>query len=244
MVLYLVLDDVPTVPVPAIPTPHWDDVIVISKYSCDEEYSSDDEKYDIPKDDDVPIVPTVPWDDVIVISSDEEPEMLAKKVSVKSRKRVFALVDESDSDDDCAVLDYGTNKSSGPDGFTYEFFRRYWKFLKNDISVVVMELFSSGLFTGILLDNSLTISHLFYADDAIFIGKWDSSNLKIILKVLKCFHMESGLKININKSKLMGYDVHSDEVESAARYIGCETFVAPFSHLGVKVGGRMERINS
>nr|GFA74107.1 RNA-directed DNA polymerase, eukaryota [Tanacetum cinerariifolium] len=103
---------------------------------------------------------------------------------------------------------------------------------------------NAGLFTGIPLDNSLTISHLFYADDAIFIGKWDSSNLKIILKVLKCFHMASGLKININKSKLIGYGVHSNEVETAARYIGCVTFVAPFSHLVVKVGGRMERINS
>ncbi|GKC41759.1 hypothetical protein Tco_1059481 [Tanacetum coccineum] len=64
----------------------------------DEEYSSDDEKYGIPEDD---VVLVVPWDDVIVISSDEEPEMPTKKVSVKSRKRVFALVDESDSDDDC-----------------------------------------------------------------------------------------------------------------------------------------------
>nr|GEZ86266.1 RNA-directed DNA polymerase, eukaryota [Tanacetum cinerariifolium] len=50
--------------------------------------------------------------------------------------------------------------------------------------------------------------------------------------------------ININKSKLMGYGVHSDKVETATRYIGCATFVAPFSHLGVKVGGRMERIYS
>ncbi|GKG62215.1 hypothetical protein Tco_0632119, partial [Tanacetum coccineum] len=38
MVLYLVPDDVPTVP--AILAPHWDDVIVISS---DEEYSSDEE---------------------------------------------------------------------------------------------------------------------------------------------------------------------------------------------------------
>nr|GEX59146.1 RNA-directed DNA polymerase, eukaryota [Tanacetum cinerariifolium] len=106
------------------------------------------------------------------------------------------------------------------------------------------KVMNAGLFTGIPLDNSLTISHLFYADDTIFVGNWDASNLKIILKVLKCFHMASGLKININKSKLMGYDVHSDEVETAARYIGCAAFVAPFSHLRVKVGGRMERINS
>ncbi|GKA14249.1 ABC transporter A, ABCA [Tanacetum coccineum] len=75
-------------------------VIVISS---DEEYSSDDEKYDIPEDDIVPAVPTIPashWDDVIVNSSDEEPKMPAKRVSVKSRKRVFALIDESDSDEE------------------------------------------------------------------------------------------------------------------------------------------------
>ncbi|GKE18757.1 RNA-directed DNA polymerase, eukaryota, partial [Tanacetum coccineum] len=106
------------------------------------------------------------------------------------------------------------------------------------------KIMNTGQFTGIPLDNSLTISHLFYADNAIFVGKWNSSNLKIILKVLKCFHMASGLKININKSKLMGYGVHSDEVEIAARHIGCATFVAPFTHLGVKVGGRMDRTNS
>ncbi|GJU65091.1 RNA-directed DNA polymerase, eukaryota, partial [Tanacetum coccineum] len=71
------------------------------------------------------------------------------------------------------------------------------------------KIMNAGLFTGIPLDNSLTISHLFYADDVIFVGKWNSSYLKIILKVLKCFHMASGLKMNINKSKLMGYGVHS-----------------------------------
>ncbi|GKA39218.1 RNA-directed DNA polymerase, eukaryota, reverse transcriptase zinc-binding domain protein [Tanacetum coccineum] len=106
------------------------------------------------------------------------------------------------------------------------------------------KIMNAGLFMGIPLDNSLTISHLFYADNAIFVGKWNSSNLKIILKDLKCFHMASGLKININKSKLMGYGVHSDEVEIAARHIGCATFVAPFTHIGVKVGGMMDRTNS
>nr|GEV52257.1 hypothetical protein [Tanacetum cinerariifolium] len=71
---------------------------LVSSPTIDEEYSSDDEKYDISEDD---VVPAVPWDAVIVISNDEEPEVPAKKVSVKSRKCVFALVDESDRDDDC-----------------------------------------------------------------------------------------------------------------------------------------------
>ncbi|GKA39219.1 hypothetical protein Tco_0731770 [Tanacetum coccineum] len=45
-----------------------------------------------------------------------------------------------------AVWDCGTNKSHGPDGFTFEFFRRYWKIFEKDIDVAVTEFFSSGTF--------------------------------------------------------------------------------------------------
>ncbi|GKD78656.1 RNA-directed DNA polymerase, eukaryota, reverse transcriptase zinc-binding domain protein [Tanacetum coccineum] len=56
--------------------------------------------------------------------------------------------------------------------------------------------------------------------------------------------MGSRLKINLHKSKLIGIGVHSEEVEIAAHNIGCATFSTPFTHLGVKVGGLMSRINS
>ncbi|GKB77897.1 RNA-directed DNA polymerase, eukaryota, reverse transcriptase zinc-binding domain protein [Tanacetum coccineum] len=106
------------------------------------------------------------------------------------------------------------------------------------------KVMNAGMFVGILLENSVTVSHLFYADDAIFVGKWDILNINTIVKVLKCFHMASRLKINLHKSKLMGIGVHSEEVEKAARYMGCATFSTPFTHLGVKVGGLLSRINS
>nr|GEV36188.1 RNA-directed DNA polymerase, eukaryota, reverse transcriptase zinc-binding domain protein [Tanacetum cinerariifolium] len=35
----------------------------------------------------------------------------------------------------------------------------------------------AGIFTGIKIDYSLTISHIFYADDAVFIGEWSNANL-------------------------------------------------------------------
>ncbi|GJT44070.1 RNA-directed DNA polymerase, eukaryota [Tanacetum coccineum] len=82
------------------------------------------------------------------------------------------------------------------------------------------KILNVGLFKGITIDESLTISHLFYADDAVFIGEWDTSNINIIVKVVKYFYMALGLKINIQKSKLMGVGVHSDEVASAARLVG------------------------
>lgn len=103
---------------------------------------------------------------------------------------------------------------------------------------------NAGLYKGVTIDNSLTISHLFYADDVVFVGEWDASNLNTIVKVLNCFFLASGLKINMHKSKLMGSGVSSEEVESAARIVGCSTFTSPFNYLGVKVGGVMSRIKS
>nr|GEW91635.1 RNA-directed DNA polymerase, eukaryota [Tanacetum cinerariifolium] len=65
-------------------------------------------------------------------------------------------VDRSRDEIRNAVWAFRENKSLGPDGFTFEFF---W------------------IFTGIKIDSSLTISHLFYADDVVFIGEWSNANL-------------------------------------------------------------------
>nr|GEZ37625.1 RNA-directed DNA polymerase, eukaryota [Tanacetum cinerariifolium] len=86
-----------------------------------------------------------------------------------------------------AVWNYGENKSPGPDGYTL-FFRKYW-------NIVVDE----GLCKGVHLQGSISISHLFYADDAMFIGEWSDANLKGIVNILQWFFLASGLKINIHK---------------------------------------------
>ncbi|GJR71570.1 RNA-directed DNA polymerase, eukaryota [Tanacetum coccineum] len=103
---------------------------------------------------------------------------------------------------------------------------------------------NAGLFKGIHIDDSFSLSHLFYADDVIFVGKWNLSNLSTIVNVLKLFHLALGLKINLHKSKLMGIGIPQDVVASAARSIGCSTLRLPFNYLGVKVGGTMSKISS
>ncbi|GKD44344.1 RNA-directed DNA polymerase, eukaryota, partial [Tanacetum coccineum] len=79
-----------------------------------------------------------------------------------------------------------------------------------------------GWILGIHIDESLTLSHLFYADDAIFIG----------------------LKINIHKSKLMGIGVSHEDVNATSNIIRCSTFSTPFNYLGVKVGMSSSRSKS
>ncbi|GJW16767.1 RNA-directed DNA polymerase, eukaryota [Tanacetum coccineum] len=100
----------------------------------------------------------------------------------------------------------------------------------------------ANLFKGISINASFSISHLFYADDVVFIGEWNSSNIKTVAKVLNCFYLASGLKINFYKSKLMGVGVNSNEVESVANLVGCSTFSSPFKYLGVIVGDNMLRL--
>ncbi|GKB41258.1 RNA-directed DNA polymerase, eukaryota [Tanacetum coccineum] len=101
-----------------------------------------------------------------------------------------------------------------------------------------------GLFKGISLNDSLTLSHLFYADDVIFVGEWDGSNIKMLVHVLKCFFLASGLKINLQKSKLMGIVISKIEVDKVARIVGCSTFSTPFNYLGVKVRDVMSKVKS
>nr|GEU83093.1 RNA-directed DNA polymerase, eukaryota [Tanacetum cinerariifolium] len=124
----------------------------------------------------------------------------------------------------------------------------YWKLLEHDIVASVKEFFASvtnaSLFSGIPIDYSLTLSHLFFAGDDIFFSKWESLNIRIILNVLKCFHLASGQKINFHKSKIIRIGSRQEEVDAATITIGCSIFTTPFVHLGVKVGGAMSRIKS
>ncbi|GKF83911.1 RNA-directed DNA polymerase, eukaryota, partial [Tanacetum coccineum] len=103
---------------------------------------------------------------------------------------------------------------------------------------------NAGLYKGLPIDSSLTLSHLFYADDVVKVGKWDKQNVATLVNVLKCFFLASGRKINLYKSKLMGIGIPHEYVLSAVESIGCSTFAPSFNFLGVKVGGLMSRSSS
>nr|GEW05008.1 RNA-directed DNA polymerase, eukaryota [Tanacetum cinerariifolium] len=97
-----------------------------------------------------------------------------------------------------AVWDYGADKSPRPDGFTFGFYRRYWNFLEKDVDEAIYYFFTMG--------HSLKVSH---------------SNIDTIVEVLECFYRVSGLRINMNKIKLMGILAAIVIVDQAAVKIGC-----------------------
>nr|GEU40286.1 hypothetical protein [Tanacetum cinerariifolium] len=157
-----------------------------------------------------------------VLTSDQL-EDLEKNISYEKIKKV--------------VWECGTNKSSGPDGFIFEFFRRSWKIIDEVVVVAVSEFFSSGILPPGC--NSLFIALIPKTQDAK-----DKQNVTTIVNVLKCLFLASGLKINLHNSKLMGIGIPQAKVRLAAESTGCSAFVSLFNFLGVKVGGMMSRRSS
>ncbi|GKA11204.1 RNA-directed DNA polymerase, eukaryota [Tanacetum coccineum] len=102
----------------------------------------------------------------------------------------------------------------------------------------------AGMFHGLKLGGTLNLSHMFYADNAVFVGEWSENNIATLVHVLDCFHKVSGLKINMNKSKIMGTHVDHDKVSRATNKLGCQILKAPFLYLGSYVGGNMNRLKS
>ncbi|GJU14768.1 RNA-directed DNA polymerase, eukaryota [Tanacetum coccineum] len=101
----------------------------------------------------------------------------------------------------------------------------------------VSRAIEAGIFKGIKIDSTLNLSHLFYADDVVFIGEWSPSNLSGITNILHCFSLLFGLLINLKKSNLLGVGVRSEYVKYAAVNLGCLTMKTPFKYVRVMVGG-------
>nr|GEY38202.1 RNA-directed DNA polymerase, eukaryota [Tanacetum cinerariifolium] len=109
---------------------------------------------------------------------------------------------------------------------------------------ILNEIVDAGLFKGIVLDQSLCLSHMFYADDVIFVGHWSEGNISTLIHVLKCFFHASGLRINLSKSRIMGVNVENAYFKQAAAKLGCLVLHSPFYYLGTKVGGSMSRVQA
>ncbi|GKB52775.1 hypothetical protein Tco_0903528 [Tanacetum coccineum] len=138
-----------------------------------------------------------------------------------------------------AVWDCGTDKSPGPDGFTFGFYRRYWDIMEKDVVDAVSYFFTEGMFSK--GRNASFIALIPKMQDA---KVWSESNIITIVHALDCFHKASGLRMNLQKSKLLGFAVEDEKVSRAAMKMGCCTLKTPFSYLGIKVGGMMSRIKS
>ncbi|KAJ0527046.1 putative RNA-directed DNA polymerase [Helianthus annuus] len=111
------------------------------------------------------------------------------------------------------------------------------------LNILMNRAVDVGVFKGVVLPNGgPTLSHLFYADDVIFIGEWSEENIKNLNRILRCFNLCSGLKVNLNKSCVYGVGVEEEENQNMANLIHCKAGMFPCTFLGLPIGANMKRV--
>ncbi|GKV15062.1 hypothetical protein SLEP1_g25863 [Rubroshorea leprosula] len=107
---------------------------------------------------------------------------------------------------------------------------------------LVTEAIKNGKLEGVEVGNrSFSISHLQYADDTILFGKATEENVWAMKGILRAFELVSGLKINFNKSQLVGIGVDDDWLNKMAWVLCCKKGTLPFKYLGITIGGSCKR---
>nr|GFA04329.1 RNA-directed DNA polymerase, eukaryota, reverse transcriptase zinc-binding domain protein [Tanacetum cinerariifolium] len=101
----------------------------------------------------------------------------------------------------------------------------------------------AGLFQGLQLGGSVNLSHMFIADDAVFVGQWSEGNINSLVNILECFNMASGLKINMRKSKIMGVRVTRDKVDKATTKLVALSLRLLFYILDLWLAGQCPDLN-
>ncbi|XP_022027924.1 uncharacterized protein LOC110929112 isoform X1 [Helianthus annuus] len=108
---------------------------------------------------------------------------------------------------------------------------------------IMKEAVTVGLFNGIQCTNEgPCLSHFSYADDVMFLGGY--LNVINLRRILCCFYLTSGLKVNLAKCSVYGIGVSDQEVQSMAGLLNCKPGVFPFKHLGLLVGANMNLVRN
>lgn len=117
----------------------------------------------------------------------------------------------------------------------------YW--LKNGLLTRALEL---QLIRGIRVgrgDNTLEVTHLFFADDILIFCQPDVGILRHLSCVLVFFPTVSGLSITLSKSEMVKLGDRSDEARLAS-LLDCKSVRLPIKYLGVPLEAKYKDLKS
>jgi hypothetical protein len=108
------------------------------------------------------------------------------------------------------------------------------------LSGLVRSAESRGLYQGFKVGNSgLSISHLQYVHDTLFLWEASMANLWSLKTILRCFELASRLKVNFSKSSVMAVNVGNEFLGLAESFLYCRVGSVPFTYLGLPVGANL-----
>ncbi|XP_045791342.1 uncharacterized protein LOC123886049 [Trifolium pratense] len=112
------------------------------------------------------------------------------------------------------------------------------------LNVLMEAMVARNLFTGYSISGqgSVSVSHLQFADDTLLMGIKSWANVRALRAVLVLFETMSGLKVNFNKSMLVGVNISESLLCEAASTLCCKVGKIPFLYMGLQIGGDPRRL--
>jgi hypothetical protein len=112
------------------------------------------------------------------------------------------------------------------------------------LNVLMKAMVENNLFSGYAVGmvNQVVVSHLQFADDTLLLGNKSWANVRALRAVLVLFESLSGLKVNFNKSLLVGINISYSWLYEAATVLSCKVGKIPFMYLGLPIGGNPRRL--
>lgn len=80
-----------------------------------------------------------------------------------------------------------------------------------------------------------------YADDTLILCSNTRENLWCVKAVLRLFEMVSGLKVNFNKSCLVGLNISEEDLRMASEFLYCKRGELPLNFLGIPIGANLRK---
>lgn len=99
-----------------------------------------------------------------------------------------------------------------------------------------------GLIKGASIGSgNLKLSHLQFADDTILFCDAEWEEIVNVKRILRCFEIMSGLKINFHKSVVCGVGISGDITQAFASKLYCLSKKLPLLYLGLPLGANPRR---
>lgn len=83
------------------------------------------------------------------------------------------------------------------------------------------------------------VLHLQFADDTLIFMKEGTHCINNLQKLIQCFELVSGLRVNWDKSSMIGIGLNLESVTLASNQLDCDIGSWLMQYLGVPIGGNM-----
>jgi len=112
------------------------------------------------------------------------------------------------------------------------------------LHIIMKSVVERNIFVGYTVGAtaSMSVTHLQFADDTLLLGTRCWANVRAMRAILVLFEAMSGLKVNFNKSMLVGVNVSNSWLNEAASVLRCRVGKVSFVYLGLSIGGDSRRL--